>query len=305
MKKFLLSLLLFGFAAKAEFVVPATPHPVNDYAKVLTLDEKEVVAEKLVTLKKETGVQLGILIVDTLDGTPIEVAAIKVAEAWKLGSKTNDGGILLMLSIKDRKSRLEIGRGLEGFLTDANSKEILYAMRPYLKSSSYAAALNFAVDGIKATVINNKTEIMTKPVGASNDSSHFVFYLVFGVLGLVCFVMYYNYRSEQKRLKAEEEARKKRDADGSSNAKAWARLMSSSNSGGGVPTRPTKSTSSSGSRNTTVVAPVYIDNSSHYDSGSSHSDYSSSSSSSDYSSSSSDFSGGGGDFGGGGSSDSW
>ena len=326
MKKFLLVLAMFFGTAHAEFVVPPTPYPVNDYASVLSRDGKELVAKKLVQLKTETGVQLGVLIVDSLDGTSIEEAAIKVVESWKLGSKNADDGALLMLSIKDHKSRLEIGKGLQGFLTDANSSEILYEMRPLLKVGNYAGALSGAVDTITYDVQKNKADIMRKPVSGSNNGLPL---LLLFVLGAVAFVVTITFLGgfieayeEKKRRKAMLEAK---DKESLKYNESWESLMLLKQMH--TPSKPistqvdpkklkkfvgtpvtAKHVKDDGGFTRGLVAGAILDevirpsHSSYSDDSSSSS---SSSSSSDYSSSSSDFSGGGGSFDGGGSSGSW
>ena len=68
-----------------------------------------------------TGPQLQYLLVSTLDGEPIENFSMRVAEAWKLGTQGKDDGVLVVVAVKDRKVRIEVGGGLEGGLTDAQS----------------------------------------------------------------------------------------------------------------------------------------------------------------------------------------
>lgn len=311
MKKFIIGLLISLPAWAGGFVVPATPNPVNDYAGVLTVAGKEQAAKKIVELKQELGVQIGVLIIPTLNGSDITSAAEEVMSAWKLGSKDRDDGILLMLSIGDRKSRIEVGRGLEGVLTDAQSKDILYSMRAFLKAEDYDGALNHGLSYIYTIIQNGKADIMAKPVAASSDAGFGIGVGIVSIISLIGIgVLIAGYR-RQKRLEeiAAKEAEKRRSVLANSDTN-YLNLLSEikqrSNKrtvGSGIPTPPKKKTVSE-SRNTYVPIPIVIDT------GRSHSDdsYSSShSSSSDSSSSFSDssWSGGGGDFSGGGSSDSW
>lgn len=304
MKKFIIALLLFvSFPAWAEFVVPETPYPVNDYAGVLSQADKEKIAKKIVDLKTATGAQMGVLIVDTLDGTAIEDASIKVVEKWKLGSTSNDAGILLMLAIKDHKSRLEIGRGLEGILTDYDSKNILYNMRPALKNGDYVGAVYGGVSAVMTTVVKNKTEIMTKPKAAQTTPSVLMFLL--GTLG-VGSLLYFMFRPAKKQ---------ENTLDFQDHFKTMSRLhqqlvlqnMTKPIPNTGALGKPKKTISTTKKTNNTddttnniilgvALAETFSNNDSSYDSGSS--------TSSD-SFSSTDWSGGGGGFSGGGSSDGW
>lgn len=321
MKKLIFSLIAtFSLQVMAEFVVPATPYPINDYANVLSQSDKNMVADKIIELKNATGVQLGVLIIDMLDGTSIEEASMKVAESWKLGSKGADDGVLLMLAIKDRKSRLEIGRGLEGILTDADSKRILVGMRPYLKSGNYLDGLVGAIDNASELIVKNKADIMQKPVG---ESSNFVYYVVFGVLGFICLVIYFMYRKDKQKEQAKiEKDRLERKAISDNYYRNQNRILleqmhtnttspgtpvdpeklrpyTFAGFGGGIPRLPVKPNKNTNNSKKSRSPNIYVDNSRRDESSSS------SSSSSDYSSSSSSYDGGGGGFSGGGSSDSW
>ncbi|BDG04554.1 TPM domain-containing protein [Anaeromyxobacter oryzae] len=71
------------------------------------------------------GVQLQYLIVKSLEGEPIEDYSIRVAEAWKIGSRGKDNGVLVTVAVQDRAVRIEVGGGLEGGLTDAQSSRII------------------------------------------------------------------------------------------------------------------------------------------------------------------------------------
>lgn len=89
-----------------------------------------------------TGPQLQYLLVSTLDGEPIEDYAMRVAEAWKLGTKGKDDGVLVVVAVKDRKVRIEVGGGLEGGLTDAQSGRIIRsAIVPAFREGRYGEGL--------------------------------------------------------------------------------------------------------------------------------------------------------------------
>jgi uncharacterized protein len=296
MKKMIYAIIaMFSLQVMAEFVVPATPHPVNDYAGILSEGDKNSIAHQLILLRDATGAQGGVLIVNSLDGTDISEASMKVAEAWKLGAKDADSGVLLMLSIADHKSRLEIGKGLEGMLTDADSKRILAGMRAGLRSGDYGRTIGTAIGAVSSTIVAHKEEIMTKPVGAEAGGGFALFFGIIGFGGLFAYIMYLFMGRKKKKVEDVLPV-------GKTFVPYTPANVEKSRYNKHVTTDvPAKKTSSD-----TYIVPVVIPTSRDhdYDSGSSFS----SSSSSDYSSSSdnsSSWSGGGGDFSGGGSSDSW
>jgi uncharacterized protein len=124
----LVAALSLGVTARAEIPVPALTGPVVDQAGVLSRSDRDRL-ERLARAARaehgETGPQLQYLIVRTLDGEPIESFTIRVAEAWKLGSADRDDGVLVAVASEDRRVRIEVGGGLEGGLTDAQSSRIV------------------------------------------------------------------------------------------------------------------------------------------------------------------------------------
>lgn len=318
-----LASLILGFfiavPAVAEFQVPATPNPVNDYAKVLTRGGKELIAKSLVTLKQDTGAQFGVLIVDSLDGSSIEDASFRTATQWKLGSQDKDDGVLLFIAVKDRKIRLEIGKGLEGILTDYRSKQITAKMRAPLKSGDYDGAILVAVGGISEAIKAHNQEITSKSGSTGTTTSEdstglniFVGFLVlFGLGGLAAtYVTIRNKRREQER-----ESRRLARQPQTPEQREMSRLMYKDVSkraikDPGFPKPEKKSRDEDDDSFTTgvVVGSLLSSGNGHKsssddDGGSSFGGGSSDSGGSSFGGS--DFGGGGGDFGGGGSSDSF
>jgi uncharacterized protein len=149
LKTVLLALLMPVLALAA---VPAIHHPVTDPSGMLTAGERETVSQALVTLRAERQVQMAVLLVDTTAGQPIEDYAHAVFEGWKGGDKGRDNGLLLVIAREDRRSRLEVGYGLEEFLTDGESTALLRAQGPLLREGRMEAALLAIIEGVRAEV---------------------------------------------------------------------------------------------------------------------------------------------------------
>lgn len=98
--------------------VPYLSGHVNDLAAILSSSTDEEIETLLKAHEDSTSNQVAVLIIPSLEGESLEEYSIKVAETWKLGQKGKDNGVLLLVARDDRKVRIEVGRGLEGDLTD-------------------------------------------------------------------------------------------------------------------------------------------------------------------------------------------
>jgi uncharacterized protein len=130
------------FTAQA-LQIPAPPaYRVNDFASVLSADAKTRIESKLRTFEKETTTQIVVAIFPSLEEESVEDFTVRLAEAWKIGQKNNNNGVLLAIYIKERKARIEVGYGLEGALTDALSSRIIRnELAPDFKAGNYDAGV--------------------------------------------------------------------------------------------------------------------------------------------------------------------
>src|SRR5664279_2871242 len=129
----LLALLLCG-TAQAEVAVPALKERVTDLTSTLDAGQKQLLESKLSAFESGKGSQIAVLIVPTTQPETIDQYGIRVVEAWKLGRKGVDDGVLLLIAKDDRKLRIEVGYGLEGALNDATAKRIVAeVIWPYFK----------------------------------------------------------------------------------------------------------------------------------------------------------------------------
>jgi len=155
MKSFLLALLLL-------FVLPVVGYPldvppltgrVNDTAGMLSAGTRQQLEAELAAFEKAESTQVVLLTIPSLEGEPIEQFGIRVAEAWRIGQKGNDNGAILILSKQDRKVRIEVGRGLEGRLTDLVSGRIIRnEISPRLKAGDIDGGIAAGLRAIMAVV---------------------------------------------------------------------------------------------------------------------------------------------------------
>ena len=123
----LLAVLLLGAAAQSSALsVPAPPtRRVNDYAAALSPADRDRLEQKLVERERTSTNQVVVAIFRSLEGESLEDFSIRLAQAWRVGQKGLDNGVIFLVFLEDRRMRLEVGYGLEGVLTDAVSSSIL------------------------------------------------------------------------------------------------------------------------------------------------------------------------------------
>ncbi len=143
-----LLLLVAAPPAAAEVAVPRLTGPVVDPAGAIDARWEQRLADLSRAARAQNngaGPQLQYLVVSTTEGEAIEDFAMRVADAWKLGTKGKDDGVLVVVAVKDRKVRIEVGGGLEGGLTDAQSGRIIRtAIVPAFKQERYGEGLHAA-----------------------------------------------------------------------------------------------------------------------------------------------------------------
>lgn len=128
--------------AKTDYPSATSNFFVNDFANCIDAEDEQKIQTLGKQLYKQTKAQVVVVTVESLDGKSIEDYSIGLAREWGIGDKDNNSGVLLLLSTSDREIRIEVGKGLEGKLTDGKTGRILdnYAI-PYLKDNDFSQGL--------------------------------------------------------------------------------------------------------------------------------------------------------------------
>lgn len=152
--KVFLSFVLFLFnAASVGYTVevPAIPsNPVVDIAGIIDNAAETKINQYLRELERKTSAQMAVLTIKSLQDQAIEEFAIMIAhDKWKLGQKSKDNGVLIVVAVNDRKYRIEVGYGLEGVLPDSLVGSIgRQYLVPYFKKGDYSSGIYTAVVAI-------------------------------------------------------------------------------------------------------------------------------------------------------------
>jgi uncharacterized protein len=134
---------------------------VSDFANVIDPASKSQLEAYCGNVERSTGVQMALVTLPTLEGEPIDDVANTIYQAWSVGKKGKDEGILLLLAVGDRRNRLEVGYGLEPIIPDGFAGSVLREMRPALRQQRYGEALMAAAETIGSTVAKAKNVTIT------------------------------------------------------------------------------------------------------------------------------------------------
>lgn len=129
---------------------------LSDFAGVVDAPTKQALEQYCTRVEQVTGVQMALVTLPTLEGEPVEDVANTIFRAWGVGHKGKNDGIMLLLVIQDRRSRLEVGYELEPILPDGLAGSILRQMRPALRSQQYGEAMMAAAQTIATTIAKAK-----------------------------------------------------------------------------------------------------------------------------------------------------
>jgi uncharacterized protein len=156
--------LLIGPLAMAQADIPEPPQPqrlVNDLAGLLSPDEAQALEQKLVNFFDSTTNQISVVTVKTLGDYEVADFAQRLGQKWGIGQKQRNNGVLILISVDDRKMTIQTGFGLEAVLPDHICGRIIQnALKPAFKQKAYYQGLNDATD-----------EIMARAKGEFNDAA--------------------------------------------------------------------------------------------------------------------------------------
>ncbi|HEX7636996.1 MAG TPA: TPM domain-containing protein, partial [Burkholderiaceae bacterium] len=146
-------LLAWAAVAFAQVGIPPATAHVIDQTGSLDVARAAALETRLADFERASGSQVVVLIVPTTAPETIDQYGIRVAEQWRPGRKGVDDGVIVLVALRDRAARIEVGYGLEGVLTDAESHRILAgSMLPRLRAGDVAGGVEAGVDRILATI---------------------------------------------------------------------------------------------------------------------------------------------------------
>jgi len=156
--------LLYAALVAFTFNLPALTGRVVDQANIIPAGARTVIETKLAEFEAKSGIQLVVATVTSLEGQEIEPYANELFRSWKLGEKTKNNGVLLLVAPNERRVRVEVGYGLEGTLTDALAKVIITnAVAPRFKAGDFGGGISRGVDDIITVLTTDASEWQKRP----------------------------------------------------------------------------------------------------------------------------------------------
>ena len=174
--------------------IPQRPAgPVTDLAGLLSPEQRRTIEGRLAAFERETTHSVAVLIIPSLEGHSLEEVSHQVGVTWKLGRKELYNGVLLLIAVRDRRARIEVGYGLEPSLPDGLAGAIIRdAVAPHFRQSDFAGGINAGLDRIFAATRN--ADLSAVPARQAAEAqrawgSRLAFYvlLTLGLIGLAHF----------------------------------------------------------------------------------------------------------------------
>ena len=174
--------------AQAALTFPALTGRVVDSAQMIDPAVREQLTQQLQALEQTSGDQLVVVTVPDLQGVPIEDYGYQLGRQWGIGQKGKDNGALLIVARDDRQLRIEVGYGLEGVLTDAQSWVIInQVILPKFKAGNFSQGIS---DGVAAMLHVLGGDPLAEPAYASGQGEGSDFMAEHPFVVLLLFVLF-------------------------------------------------------------------------------------------------------------------
>jgi uncharacterized protein len=169
-----------GGAALAKVPVPPLKARVTDLTGTLTAQQKGELEARIAAFESKRGSQMAVLMLPTTKPEEIEQYAIRVAEAWKIGRKKVDDGLILIVAKDDRRLRIEVGYGLEGAIPDSVAKRVIdERITPRFRDGDFYGGVRDGVDQLIKLAEGEKLPPPQAARRANSDRPDNVFDFIF------------------------------------------------------------------------------------------------------------------------------
>ena len=165
-------------AARAEVPVPPLKARVTDLTGTLSAQQRGELEAHIAAFESRRGSQIAVLLLPTTKPEEIEQYSIRVAEAWKIGRKKVDDGLILVVAKDDRRLRIEVGYGLEGAIPDSLAKRVIdERITPRFKAGDFFGGIRDGVDQLIKLAEGEKLPPPTSSITLAGDSDPLAWFI--------------------------------------------------------------------------------------------------------------------------------
>ena len=186
MRHFCAALLGFAVllgAARADVPVPPVKARVTDLTGTLSAQQKSELEARIAAYEARRGSQLAVLMLPSTKPEEIEQYSIRVAEAWKIGRKGVDDGLILVIAKNDRRLRIEVGYGLEGVIPDSAARRVIdERITPRFREGDFYGGVRDGVDQLIKLAEGEKLPPPQAAAGKAEPEHFSIFEFIFFVL---------------------------------------------------------------------------------------------------------------------------
>lgn len=186
MRQFFAALLLAAGllgVARADVPVPPLKARVTDLTGTLSAQQKSELEGRIAAFESRRGSQIAVLMLPSTKPEEIEQYSIRVAEAWKIGRKKVDDGLILIVAKDDRRLRIEVGYGLEGAIPDSVARRVIdERITPRFKEGDFFGGVRDGVDQLIKLAEGEKLpppQASAHSAGAVNDALQYIVPAIF------------------------------------------------------------------------------------------------------------------------------
>lgn len=169
--------------------IPDQPNPpklVNDFANIFQSNQVADLEQNLVAFNDTTSTQIAVVTVENLNGYGEDEFGFRLARKWGIGQKGKNNGILILIAKEERAIDIELGYGIESYVSDGDAKYIIdNIMIPEFKNGNYFAGVQAATTTLMKMLQGTYQRESTNSTYESSDSSHLTFIIIFILLFII------------------------------------------------------------------------------------------------------------------------
>jgi len=170
MKKYILIFAILTLYPTAAYCLDENAYQatgwVNDYAGIIDSTTNGKLTSLISELKSKTGAEIAVVTINSLEGDDLNDFTNRLFSKWGTGEKGNDNGVMLLISVQDRKIRIETGYGIEPIIPDGKAGTIIRNdIAPYFRQGDYSGGILAGVYSIAIEIANDKHVTLTGNYG--------------------------------------------------------------------------------------------------------------------------------------------